>query len=49
MSIKIRYRALLLTTPDLTETGKLCFSDAILPKKEEHRHSQSSLAMPVFF
>ena len=38
-----------LATLDLTKTGNLCLADSILPRKREHRHSQSSLAMPVFF
>ena len=38
-----------LATLDLTKTGNLVFSDSILPGKREHRHSQSILAMPVFF
>jgi hypothetical protein len=38
-----------LATLDLAKTGNLCLGDAILHKKEEHRHSQYSLAMPVFF
>jgi hypothetical protein len=48
-SLKIRYRALLPATLDLTKTVKPCFTDSILPPKSKHRHSQSSLAMPVFF
>ena len=39
-SLKIRYKALLLATLDLTETCKACFADSILPTKSKHRHSQ---------
>ena len=39
-SLKIRYRARLLATPDLTKNCKPYFADSILPGKREHRHSQ---------
>ena len=39
-SLKIRYRAHLPSTLDLTKTCKPYFSDSILPRKSKHRHSQ---------
>ena len=38
--LKIRYRAHLPSTLDLTKTCKPYFSDSILPTKSKHRHSQ---------